>query len=926
MSVGNSYFLVLVENSKDLIYRYRLSKPIGFEYVSPSAKKITGYTPKEYYDDSEIWRKLQHPDDLSFLDSIEQIPPEGKVETLRWIHKDGTDFWIEQHNVPVYDQNGSLIAIEGIIRNISEQKQTEQSLKNSENRYRAIADYTYDWESWHASDGKLIWVNSGVTRLTGYNEKECYSMENYPLELTDEEDHKIIRQYQLDASKEKTGNDVEFRVICKDGSTCWAAISWQPIYDTDGSSMGYRSSVRDITERKRAERSVVSLGRIIEDSLNEIYIFDAGTYKFVHVNRGAQKNLGYSMSDLKKMTPLDIKPEYNINTFNELIEPLRTGKLDKIIFTTIHKRKDNSVYNVEVHLQLTKYKMQDVFIAIILDITERLSSEKQLKYAQKTLQTLLDNSPDFIYFKDVHRKFVRVSKSFSKLFHRPVEEVIGKQDEDLFPPEITKYSIPDDKQVIEKGVRVINRVEGGEPVGGEKPWVSTTKVPWVDDQGKVMGLFGISRDVTASKMVELALKESEERFRKAFNHSKVGMKILDMHYKYTMVNPAFCEMTGYSEEELLGMKFGDLIHPDDVEGNSVLLKRLMANEIDYYHVEKRYKKKEGTDIWVDLTVSTSGKEEGSITNIIAIVQDITIRKMVEDIVKLSATVFDNSTQAMMITDNVNQIISVNPAFTRVTGYSEKEVIGKDPGLLKSGRQGQLFYEEFWASLNTTGHWEGEIWNRRKNGEIYPEQLLINTVKKEDGTVNRVAQFSDITNEKAAEERIRKMATTDALTRVANRYLFNHQLQDAVSLATRLDNKFAIFIIDIDNFKKINDTHGHPVGDAVLKHIADILQKESRATDTVARLGGDEFAIIYTLLENPKDVQRTAKQILRKTTSPFQISNTKIEASVSIGISVFPDNGTSIEELLRKADKALYSVKQTGRGNFSVYNDNRENNK
>lgn len=305
----------------------------------------------------------------------------------------------------------------------------------------------------------------------------------------------------------------------------------------------------------------------------------------------------------------------------------------------------------------------------------------------------------------------------------------------------------------------------------------------------------------------------------------------------------------------------------------------------------------------------------------SIERDITERKVMEEALRLTSVVFENSSQAMVITDANAVILNVNPAFTQVTGYEPSEAIGKNTNLLKSNRHNKVFYEKMWDALQKTGHWEGEIWNRRKNGDIYPERLIINTVYKADGSPGRrIGQFYDITEQKKNEERIRKMATTDQLTGLGNRYSFYHNLNENISLANRTNNKFAILLIDLDNFKPVNDTYGHHVGDITLRKVAEVLTSSIRETDMAARLGGDEFAIIYTLFEKIPNLEASSMKIINAISNIRNIENHEIHIGASIGISIYPDNGAGKEELLQKADRALYKAKNAGRGTYLIYNE------
>ncbi|MFI3155396.1 MAG: EAL domain-containing protein [Methylococcaceae bacterium] len=301
------------------------------------------------------------------------------------------------------------------------------------------------------------------------------------------------------------------------------------------------------------------------------------------------------------------------------------------------------------------------------------------------------------------------------------------------------------------------------------------------------------------------------------------------------------------------------------------------------------------------------------------VSDITERKQNEQELQLAATIYLALGDAIMVADDNGRIVTVNAAFTELTGYTAAEAIGQSTSLLKSGRQDKFFYRNMWDSLNLTGLWQGEIWCRRKNGDIYIEWLSINTIyDNKNNVVRRVAMFSDITEKKRAEETIRTQANFDPLTELPNRRLFNDRLQQAIKKARRTNQKLAVMFIDLDQFKDINDTLGHSTGDFLLKEVAQRLKTCIRETDTLARPGGDEFTIILDELEELSSVERVAHSVLRSLMLPFQLGSDCCYISASIGITLYPDDAIVLDELLKKADQAMYAAKHQGRNRFCYF--------
>ncbi|MEW6313468.1 MAG: EAL domain-containing protein [Pseudomonadota bacterium] len=281
--------------------------------------------------------------------------------------------------------------------------------------------------------------------------------------------------------------------------------------------------------------------------------------------------------------------------------------------------------------------------------------------------------------------------------------------------------------------------------------------------------------------------------------------------------------------------------------------------------------------------------------------------------------FENSYSGIMITDADAVLVSVNPAFTRITGYVAEEVIGKNPRLLSSGRQDKAFYQAMWHDITESGHWQGEIWNRRKSGEVYPEWLSISPVRDRSGRLTHyVGIFSDISEHKAAEAQIEFLAHHDPLTGLPNRLLLRDRFERAIAHAVRAGEMVALLFIDLDDFKNINDSLGHPVGDQVLQVVGRRLRGCMRETDTVSRQGGDEFLVMLTGITDSDAVAQNARKILERLTEDVQTDGRILNTSGSIGISMYPADGRDFNTLLKHADTALYHAKASGRSAYRFF--------
>lgn len=286
---------------------------------------------------------------------------------------------------------------------------------------------------------------------------------------------------------------------------------------------------------------------------------------------------------------------------------------------------------------------------------------------------------------------------------------------------------------------------------------------------------------------------------------------------------------------------------------------------------------------------------------------------------LFGKMFRGSGEAMLIADINSIIIAVNPAFTAITGYTEEEVLGKKPNILRSDRQTNTFYEAMWADLNESGQWNGEIWNKHKSGYIYPEWLSITALKNRKGqVVNYMSIFADITEHKATEQKMEFLAHYDALTKLPNRALFEDRLDRAIIDAVRSSKKVALLFLDLDKFKAVNDTLGHLAGDLLLQSVSERLKSCVRESDTVCRQGGDEFTILLSEVSSTADVEKVAQKIIATMQTPHQIEDNELVVTFSVGISIFPDNAKDSESLTKCADDAMYQAKKAGRNNYKFF--------
>lgn len=657
-------------------------------------------------------------------------------------------------------------------------------------------------------------------------------------------------------------------------------------------------------------------------------------------------------------------------------------------------------------------------------------------------KAMMDNTDDFIYFKDRNHVFTGASQTLTKVtpFIKHWKEFLGLTDYDVFLEEYADIYYQLEKQVF-SGITVAHDVQEALNQDGSESWVDNRKYPIKNEDGEITGLFGIARDITTSKLAEIALQKGEaslnesqqiaglgsyvfniksqtwtstkildeilgiddnyerteaswdalihpEDLPKAKNYLRrrfaakrltydreyriirpndqceryirgLGRLILDkqgqlleMHgtiqditatrqellnekrailgnqlvgiftikqRKIIWANTAFENMMGYGPGELVGISTRQF-YVSEEEYQSVEATYAVINKNGIGHTQHEYIRKDGRRIWVDMSATQLHQESGeSLWTFV----DITKQKLAENELRIAAVAFE-SQESIIVTDANNVILRVNRAFTDTTGYTAEEIIGNNPKTLHSGRHDKSFFMLMWNTINTTGTWSGEIWNKRKNGSVFPAHLTITAVKNTDGeTINYVGTSTDITASKAAAAEIENLAFHDHLTGLPNRRLLLDRLHQALLYSARNGKDGALLFLDLDHFKTINDTLGHDVGDLLLQQVANRLTNCVREGDTVARLGGDEFVVMIEdlsghSLEAANQAEDIGEKMLTQLNEPYELAGQQQHISSSIGIALFSDHKESSDELLKHADIAMYQAKKSGRNTLRFF--------
>lgn len=511
---------------------------------------------------------------------------------------------------------------------------------------------------------------------------------------------------------------------------------------------------------------------------------------------------------------------------------------------------------------------------------------------------LFEHASDAIFVLNEEGRFISVNQAACDYLGYTKDELLQLPPQQITAPEYAA-------SFSERVQRL--RQEGACTFEMEHIHRNGTRIPvemhsrMIEHQGAPL-ILTICRDITARKQLELEYRSIIQAAGDGFWAVRTAdARIID-------VNETFCRMVGYTRDELLAMTISDLEAVESPEETAAHIRKIIETGHDLFETKHRHK--DGHILEFEVSVSKADSYGGVF---FVFTRDISERKRQEAEANLAAMIFNASTASIMATDADNRIVSVNPAFTRTSGYALHEVIGKNPKLLQSGRQDRAFYQHMWQTLQATGHWEGEWWNRRKDGEEYAEQVALNVVRNRDGSVYRYVKISsDITEKKKLDDLIWRQAHYDAVTNLPNRRLFQSQLMAEIKRCRDSSQYLALYFIDLDGFKEINDTFGHDAGDQLLVETAQRITRCIRGSDTVARLGGDEFTVMLSGLSELTRVQAVGQNILAALAQPFALGTAEARISASIGIALFPDHGADAEQLMKRADQAMYAAKNGGK--------------
>ncbi len=655
---------------------------------------------------------------------------------------------------------------------------------------------------------------------------------------------------------------------------------------------------------------------------------------------------------LSKLTGVQTLQALHINNIKAL--PVHAGYAQKFAFA-IHKDNPELLSKLNEALAVTKANgTYDALYEKWFGIYEPnpLGLGDLLKYFLPILLLFLGIAQYGIYRRNIERKLAQLAleKSESHLRLSQIGGGIGSWEADLVnhtqtwsensatilglkakhenPTWADFLAIvhPDDRQKVIDATNA--HIERGTKYDveyraithdGETRWLrSAGQVERNDDEQPVI-MRGIVQDISERHHHQQRIEQLLDEQHAILENRLVGI-VTVKDRKIVWANSTFESLMGYNNGEVLGAS-SRIFYVNDEDYQAVGKAYANIEHEGIVRAQHEFVRKDGRHIWLDISGAVLHAENGESLWIFV---DATERKQAEAEFRIAATVFE-SQEGMMVTDEHSVILRVNHAFTNITGYAAEEAVGKTPRILSSGRHDRDFYAAMWKHINTTGMWEGEIWNRRKNNEIYPEHLTITAVRSANGDVtNYVATLTDITMSKAAAEEIQSLAFFDPLTGLPNRRLLIDRLNHALAASARSGKQGALLFLDLDHFKMLNDTLGHDIGDLLLQQVAARLITCVREGDTVARLGGDEFVVMLEDLneqdlESAAHAESIANKIIHALNQPYILATHEHYSTPSIGVTLFNEHQTEIEELLKQADISMYQAKKAGRNTIRFFN-------
>ncbi|MDA3812096.1 MAG: EAL domain-containing protein [Spirochaetaceae bacterium] len=653
--------------------------------------------------------------------------------------------------------------------------------------------------------------------------------------------------------------------------------------------------------------------------------------EFIDCNKAALEMIGYDDKSLfLSSKPSDLSPlkqKDGSDSFEKALEMMDIAvHQGSHRFEWTHIKADGSELPVEILLiPISMESDNELIYTTWRDMTKKQNVLEQAAVTEKKFKSLMHQSPYIIEIYDIDGLQIEVNKAYEEMWDFPAETTVNRfnvlKSEEVKKTGLFEYVLRAyNGEVVFVPIYQFNPTGKTEANGrGRVRWLNTKIYPLKDMHNNVFNIVITHEDVSERQQVLQDLQFSEERFRSLVETTSDFIWEVDETGSYNYVSPQVIDILGYKPEEILGKTPFDFMPEKDKKIISEFFLHVVTNRLNIVNLENKNIHKDGRSIVLETSGVPFKNAKGLFAGYRGIDRDITNRKIYEEQLVLTESVFKNSIEGIAVTDAQGLIQKVNNSFTLITGYSEEEVLGKNPRVLKSERHTDSFYKEMWDELIKNNQWSGEIWNRKKDGTAYPEWLSISAIHNDEGiTTNYISVFHDISEKKMNEEKMLFLAFHDPLTKLPNRRLFYDRLNIAIESAKRSGKLVALFYLDIDNFKDINDTYGHPFGDELLCTVKNLINSICRKSDTLARYGGDEFVIVLNNIITSMEAVDFSERLINLFKNPVTVFNESIFTSISVGVTMFPIDGEDIVTLEKNADLALYKAKRAGKNQTYHY--------
>jgi diguanylate cyclase (GGDEF)-like protein/PAS domain S-box-containing protein len=616
----------------------------------------------------------------------------------------------------------------------------------------------------------------------------------------------------------------------------------------------------------------------------------------------------------QKLFPPDLAEKYR----SDDLRIMESGEPEDFEEAWIERGQPRFVRTIKLPLKDEQGQVTGT-LGIAEDITGRKQTERALEQSELRMALTMNTLPTGVMENDTEGAITYANMSLHGILGLKPGELIGRRvwefvEDAEAADRVRAYFAYLIKEQPTPAPRVVDSVreEGGRV---------TLEITWDykrDDMGEVVGFISAVTNITERRQAEKGLRERESYQRALLDNFPFLVWLKDTESRFLAVNRPFAESAGFTDTEQLKGKSDLDIWPHELaETYRADDQEVMANRTQKELEEEVTDR--GAHRWFETYKAPVTDETGELLGTVGFARDITERKQADEYRRLTAKVFESTAEGVIVTDPAGDIVDVNRAFTEITGYGKEEVIGQNPKILNSGRHDIDFYRTMWQSLEESGRWHGEIWDRRKDGGLFPVWQTISSVTDENGVLTHyVSVFTDISHIKHSQQQLDHLAHHDALTDLPNRLLLNERLEQAIRRAERHGSQLAVIFLDLDNFKHINDSLGHPAGDRLLQIVANYLQDSVRQEDTVARIGGDEFVALMEDIGRPANAGIAAEKLMSIFDEPIQLEGREIGVSASLGISLYPRDGVDPSMLLRNADAAMYRAKAEGRNAYQFY--------